>query len=371
MFYLWGKNSLSVKMYHLLTSKEQENTCFIETNPQKAQTVFENSICVLPDQIRVADVEKILIPTYGSMLEKNILKAVRERGIDYGKIWIMDYDSFAAELRSCGSLAAFMDRKTIPFLHFLEFEVTHHCNLKCKGCTHFAPLSEVKYGNLEEFIRDLTRVHELIDHIGEIRLLGGEPLLNDELYRFVEEARGIYPDSVLSVVTNGIKLAGISDRLKETMKRTQAQFSITLYPPVKTFVKNVADELTKEGIPCIYGHDALSFTSQLRLEGDSNAERAELTCMEAEFHTIEGGRISKCSITMKMPVFKKHYGLDIDFPDDTLDLYDESLTAEKLFAFLSGPVGLCSYCGKGRSYPWEKAGANPPMEDWIGSGKYE
>lgn len=371
MFYIWGNNSLSAKMYHLLTEEEQKNTCFIVTNPKMSQTVFENSLCILPEEMNSSEVDKILIPTYGSMLEKNILKVVRGKGIDYGKIWIMDYESFRSEINECGSLSSFMERKTIPFIHFLEFEVTHHCNLKCKGCTHFSPLSETKFGKLDEFVRDLTRVHELIDHIGEIRLLGGEPLLNEELYRFVEETRRIYPDAAISVVTNGIKLAGMNERLKNTMKTARAQFSVTLYPPVKEFVKKVADQLTGEGIPCIYGHDALSFSSQLCLEGGSNGEKSEIGCMEAECHTIEGGRISKCSISMKIPVFKEHYGVDIDFPDDTVALYDDTLTADKLFEFLSEPAAMCSYCGKGRSYPWEKAGTNPPMEDWIGNGKFE
>ncbi len=369
MFYIWGRNSLSVKMYHLLTQEEQKNTCFIETNPKMAQKTFENSMSVLPGQICAAETEKILIPTYGSMLEKNILKTVRQLGIGFDRIWIMDYASFQLELQECGSLSSFMKKKTIPFIHFLEFEVTHHCNLKCKGCTHFSPLSEVKFGNLDEFVRDLARVHELIDHIGEIRLLGGEPLLNQELYRFVEETRRIYPNATISVVTNGIKLAGIDDRLKAAMRQTKAQFSVTLYPPVKTFVKNVADKLTEEGIPCIYGHDAISFSSQLRLEGDSDCEKTEFMCMEAECHTIEGGKISKCSIGMKLPVLINHYALNIDFPKSVMDLYDENLTAESLFEFLSAPAALCAYCGKGRSYPWEKAGVNPPLEDWIGDGR--
>ena len=103
--------------------------------------------------------------------------------------WQTDYPAFDRELTEHGSLEDFLASDTLPYLFHLEFEVTHHCNLNCRGCNHFAPLSEKKFGDLEQFVKDLERIHQMVDQIGHIQLPGGEPLLNPELYRFIEESR--------------------------------------------------------------------------------------------------------------------------------------------------------------------------------------
>ena len=369
MFFIWGKNSLSEDIYHLLCADDQKNVTFIETNPRMDGEVYENSVLTLPEKVKVEEVEKVIIPAYGSLLEKNIMKSLKELGCELDKVWIMSLDCMKAEIEECENLRAIVEKGTTPFLHYLEFEVTHHCNLKCKACSHFSPLSEEKFGSLDEYVRDLTQLSKFVDTFEEIRLMGGEPLLNDELYRFVEETRKIYPISTISVVTNGLKLAGIDERLKETMRKTNSQFSISLYPPVKSFIGSVAQDLNGEGVKCICGFEADTFAAQLRLEGDSDPANAEEFCWEANCPTIEDGRISKCSFGMKVPVLKRHFNLDADFPDDTLDLFDENLTSQKLFEFLVSPEPLCRFCGKKRTFDWEKAGKNPPLEDWLGDGR--
>jgi len=50
--------------------------------------------------------------------------------------------------------------------------------LKCKGCTHFASLcGDNNFADVDEFKRNLAQIAEKV-YIGQLRLLGGEPLLH-------------------------------------------------------------------------------------------------------------------------------------------------------------------------------------------------
>ena len=48
-----------------------------------------------------------------------------------------------------------------PQLHRLLYHVTDHCNLNCKGCTHFSNIAEKHFADPEAYRRDLDRLTEV------------------------------------------------------------------------------------------------------------------------------------------------------------------------------------------------------------------
>lgn len=74
----------------------------------------------------------------------------------------------------------------LPELMQIEFHLADHCNLNCKGCTHFSNLvKEPVLADYEQFRQDLRRLSGLFSNIYEIFLLGGEPLLNPDAGNFI------------------------------------------------------------------------------------------------------------------------------------------------------------------------------------------
>ena len=163
MFYIWGKNTIPQKMQSLLSEEDKEKTCFIDTNPRSWGTEIAGSKVVGPDELKKGNVDKILVPLYGVPLEKHIVNSLVKSGISYDKIWLMDEKTWEMELRDHGNLPGLIKRDAIPFIRILEYEVTHHCNLKCKGCSHFSPLAEKAFGDFDEFAKDLKQIKTKID----------------------------------------------------------------------------------------------------------------------------------------------------------------------------------------------------------------
>ena len=375
MFAIWGTGELSVKMFHRLSETEQSRVCFVVPDDAKGKEADPKLPVVRLKELSPENVEKVLIPSRGVLWawvnEKTAWQKIQETtGIGDDRLWVMDYASFDRELKKNGSLDAFLKSDTIPYLLHLEYEVTHHCNLNCRACSHFTPLTEKKFGNLDQFVKDLEKIHTMVDNIGEIQLLGGEPLLNPELHKFILEARRIYPYAAINVVTNGILLGTIGKRLIETMKWTGAAFIVTVYPPFKDYAGKMIRQLEESGVLFREGVEAESFYSWLIPDGNSNPKTAFAKCMQTNCCIFENGKFSRCSIVHKIPVYENYYQLDHGYPDCSLNLYAEELTPVKLQSYLMHPVEMCRFCGKPAASPWARAGKNPQMEDWCGQEPY-
>lgn len=90
--------------------------------------------------------------------------------------------------------------------YHLEIQVVNHCNLNCSGCNHFSPLATKWFMSAEEFFENLILVKQKLPTIKGLMILGGEPTLHPQLVDLCLIARTLFPDIILSVLTNGLEL---------------------------------------------------------------------------------------------------------------------------------------------------------------------
>ncbi len=114
--------------------------------------------------------------------------------------------------------------KIKPVLKYIEYHITDFCNLKCKGCTHMAfDVNKLKFDAPENFRHSLEKLSEKFSNINIIRLMGGEPFLCRDLYKYIDTAREIFPYSKLCVVSNGLLYKNL------TPECARSNFSISSY----------------------------------------------------------------------------------------------------------------------------------------------
>lgn len=317
--------------------------------------------------------EWVIIPKCGINIQKRFRRElIEEKKVSQEKILVVSKKVLEEELAELGSCEVFAEhcRTHIPYINSLDCEVTYHCNLNCKGCSHFSSLSEKKFADLDTFKSDIKQLRRYVDHIGKICLLGGEPLMNPDLWKFVEATREVFPTDYIAVITNGIRLGLIDEQLADTMRRTNANFEITVYPPIKDYIPKATELLDKMGVRYSLFWDATRFWGQLNIKGDSDPDKAECACFYSECHMIEAGHIAKCILINKGEVFRKHYNLPEKFPDCRFDLFAEDVNSQKLYSYLMNKSPMCRFCGKWNWFEWERGSDNPPMEDWFCCEKY-
>lgn len=92
-----------------------------------------------------------------------------------------------------------------PILPFVETMITQVCNLSCRGCTNYSDLTHAGIVTWEQGCEDLTRWLTILD-IPDFGIIGGEPLINPQVRKWIQGSRDLMPTSQIRFTTNGLLL---------------------------------------------------------------------------------------------------------------------------------------------------------------------
>lgn len=251
-------------------------------------------------------------------------------------------------------------------LPYIETHLTDHCNLNCRGCGHYSPLSQPRFADPTAFGRDIGRLAELFDAIGAIHLLGGEPLLHPDMLSFAQAARTAFPGSRIRLVTNGVLLPRMDSTLWSKLAQLGVRIDITRYP-VRL------DEAEIRRLATVHGAEVRFtevrdrfFTIPLRRGGDADPQASFSACKELfDCAMLRDGRVYTCPVTALSPLFAERFGWPEPPTDaDSFDLHAET-TGEDLLAFLGAPVPRCRYCDGGSVRWFDWGVSRRAAEEWT------
>jgi len=119
----------------------------------------------------------------------------------------------------------------------IEWHIAHACNLTCYGCGHFsnhAHKGVVKYKELEVWYKSW---HNKILPLN-INILGGEPLLNKDIYNILDLTRKYWnnPKTTIALVTNGFLLYKYPD-LPKYLKNNNIELHLSKHSNDKEYVE--------------------------------------------------------------------------------------------------------------------------------------
>lgn len=306
----------------------------------------------------------IVIPREYYIQHNNLVLALLGSGVDVNDI----YEGIRLDdrVRTTPELLAALITPTLsdPYLSYLEFHVADHCNLNCKYCTHYSPLvTEPVFTDYERFSADLRQLKKYIPDIGIIRILGGEPLLNPELGKFIAFTRELYPASIITVVTNGLLIRQMSDDLIELMKEKMAFIHISFYPPLQEKIQEIKRFLYEKEIPYTMTEVTEEFNKTQILTPREDADFF-YDCFQASCTCLQDGKLAPCYAPFTTKYFNSAFSKNLP-TDEGIDLYDDTLTLTELKTELLLPMRRCLYCSSGRPCPWEIVGKHSVLEDWV------
>lgn len=228
------------------------------------------------------------------------------------------------------------------YLPYLEFHVCDHCNLNCKGCSHFSPLVDGEvWADFEEIKRDFYQLKKLVNHIENIHILGGEPLLNKDLYRYIELVHEVYPYAEIQIVTNGLLIKKMDEKLISTIKKNRVSIFISLYPPMYSKIDEIVRWLDDNGIEAGFSEpvEKFSYLFDENTVHTDGIQRINCTCINL-YH----GKLAACPMMVYIDYFNKSFNIKFKNEDGLIDIYDVDLNFEKLKKRLQIPVTLCKKC---------------------------
>lgn len=206
---------------------------------------------------------------------------------------------------------------------FLEMDLAHACDLKCRGCTHYSNYGlkgVVPFQEGEVWLRAwATRLTP-----GTFSFLGGEPLLNPGLLDYLRLARDLWPGAVRILITNGLN-CHLLPSLFETLAETGTRLDISVHSHKdQAYLERfnlalVEIEKARLGL----GFQVLLRTREYRFyrtyrgEGpdmlpfeDKDPEASWQACQNSACCTIHQGALWKCPPLAYLGLAAKKFGLD-------------------------------------------------------------
>lgn len=249
---------------------------------------------------------------------------------------------------------------------YLEHHIVDHCNLNCGGCSHFSPLAQPWFENLDDFVRDFTQLKELTGgYVGQIRLMGGEPLLHPQVTDFLVKARELFPYTQIQLVTNGILIPKIPD-LAQICNEQKIVVCVSNYNLNMDLRKILADFLyTRVDWKGQLYNISLDTTGSL----DPTAMFTHCDLHVHQWYYFQNGRFYHCCISANIHYFNEYFKDELPRPleidDYSIPIYNH--TEQDIYDFLSIPIPLCKYCNtflRERSYH-NFAVTKKDIKEWI------
>ncbi len=234
------------------------------------------------------------------------------------------------------------------------------CTLNCKLCSNYIPLFKGKEGHIpvEELIRDLDKIFEIVDYTEWLQYVGGEIFMRKDLWKLYEYSLNKYKDKFdkLILITNATVLPCEED--VEIFKKygEHIQIQISDYGVYSYKINEIIELLEKNKIPYVvkryhgevqhYGGwvDNTHFedrgkTKEEIMEQHRNCGQVAMR----NFHMYKG-KIQGCARSLLASELGKITPAERDY----VDLYDETTTKEekkeKIRHFNDEPRVSCRSC---------------------------
>lgn len=237
-------------------------------------------------------------------------------------------------------------------LRSLEFFLADTCNLKCAHCASSSPsLTRANLPDLKLFERSLSLLGTVL-HARQIKFLGGEPLLNKDIARFLSAARRSGVFDMVRVTTNGLLLERASDLFWENVDIVE----VSSYPNIpKPLSEGALDRIrTKAALykANLEVREVAEFSISVSDTPNANAasvRRIYADCAEVgSCPTLYAGRLYRCSRvhTIDARLKTKHYPHSDFTREDGLALDRSSGLFQRVWAYLeeAAPLRACAFC---------------------------
>ncbi len=271
----------------------------------------------------------------------------------------------AEDAQKLRRICVYQDREE---LETMEIHAADHCNLNCQNCSMFCGLvKQAVFPDYAKTEKGIRKLKEYFFHIKKFRIIGGEPLLNPELDRYIHFIRTVYPYTDIRLISNGLLIKKMPERLLQALRTNDVTFIITQYPALADRMDEIHRFLEEHGIRHEITDPVWEFQKIYDASGRQNGEENFKTChWKKTCATMYASYIAGCFVPFVIPYLSDAFHLNLPV-SGIIDLAEPGLTARKIRERMDRPHALCSYCApNGIFSPWKKMDPHQKLslEDW-------
>ncbi|MDB4264672.1 4Fe-4S cluster-binding domain-containing protein [bacterium] len=226
----------------------------------------------------------------------------------------------------------------------IDIMITEKCSLKCKDCSNLMQYYlNPKHLDFEYTMDSLDTLMDNVDHVLELRILGGETFMNKEAYRYINRIRKYKNYSRIAVYSNGTIIPRGNNL--ECLKYDDTYLRISDYGESSKNVKVIIKLLDCENInynleKVINWQDCASVEKRQRsIEKTMEVYKC---CCANQTLTLLNGKIYNCPFAANAANLK----MLPTFYEETVKLKSNKIIREHLLKMLREEKNFrtCEYC---------------------------
>lgn len=200
----------------------------------------------------------------------------------------------------------------------IQYVVSERCSLKCKDCSHLMQYYKHPQNiDLDSYKEAFDLMLEQTDYIAELRILGGEPFMNTDMYQLIKWYHDYDKIRSISVYTNGTIIPG--EPILQALQRDKVKLHISDYQVNADKIEKLVKVLDSYQIRYfVRTYDAWQDTGGVEFRDYTQEQRKEMfsVCFERSGYTFLRGKLFRCpreahAMNLRaMPKVKEDY---IDF----------------------------------------------------------
>ncbi len=192
---------------------------------------------------------------------------------------------------------AFFNKEKL-FMRSIDLVITEKCSLKCKDCANLMQYYEAPVNiSYEELITDFDNLIKNVDYVHEIRLIGGEPFMNKDIYKILEYISSSSKISKIVIYTNATIPIKEKEYEIKVLQNHKILFALTDYGSLSKNTNKIVFTLDRLGI-AYRRHPPENWTDSGKIY-NFNRSIPELKkifndCCGKNLLTLTGGKIYRC-----------------------------------------------------------------------------
>lgn len=239
----------------------------------------------------------------------------------------------------------FLSQQTL-FLRSIDLVITEKCSLKCKDCSNLMQYYEAPVDiSYNEIIQDFNDLTKAVDHIYEVRLIGGEPFMNKEIYKIIEYI--VASPKITKLVVYSNAMIPIKPSQTHIIQHPKIVFSLTDYGDLAKNTKRVTQSLDDLGVAYRL-HEPENWTDSGVIHDFKRSieEQKQLfsDCCGKNLLTVSDNKLYRCPFAANADRLKA-------IPPDPSNAVSVKASSDEIRHYISeiDYIPACNHC-KGRSF---------------------
>jgi len=242
-------------------------------------------------------------------------------------------------------------------LKSVDIQITERCSLKCKDCSNLMQYyTKQENTDLEIMFKSIERFLSCVNNVDEFRIIGGDPFMNKEMYKYVNFIAKFDQVTKIVIYTNA-RIMPKSETL-ECLENEKVILDISDYglldekkKKVKELIKICDENNIKwhRKVVTVWQDCGRILPDQRRTEEEK--KRVFNNCCNSDLLSLLHGKLYRCPFSANGSVLK---AIPYD-ESEVVDLFDETIPLDKLkikikeLNFDKKYLTACNFCN-GRDY---------------------